>query len=188
MTFLQQFQYKCSHVKGKDNIVPEALGRRPYEVMCTEGDKVIDKFPDLDSVSPFIRDSFDLWEAIEHPEPSIPEVQEATVRDHTKVLTQDPPVISSPEVLRQPPLGHAPRPTPILKNQGVRPANLKATCPNKPPPVFPQDHDKLGSLLNPKDRLDSSISTVTISATNTRGEKLRNQLTTKAKFYSITLT
>ena len=47
VTFLQKYDYKPIYIRGRDNIIPDQLSRRPYKTTHTETDDAIDKFPDI---------------------------------------------------------------------------------------------------------------------------------------------
>ena len=48
---IQQYDFEVVHVKGKNNVVPDALSRRHYSRTKTSADAIIDQFPDLNMQS-----------------------------------------------------------------------------------------------------------------------------------------
>ena len=44
---IQQYDFEVVHVKGKDNVVPDALSRRHYNTTHTSADVLIDEYPSL---------------------------------------------------------------------------------------------------------------------------------------------
>ena len=126
ITFLQQFEYSIKHVKGKHNVVPDSLSRRPYDVTETKADEVIEQYPYLGAIS-----------ASTPPKSS----------DATNKLTFIYPLMPSDKQLR------------FVDEPEIIPPN--------PRNEFPQDHDKLGDLI------DSGQSPVYLSALTKTPSKIK---------------
>ena len=169
VTFIQQFQYKVSHVKGKDNVVPDAFSRYPYDVTHTGADKVIDQFPDLDGISPFVGTESDLIEAVHHPEIGALHIKEAKESKNVS-FNETPQIIPNNRQVEEPTVCGI-----DIHNSLIEPHTwtTSATTAGKIS-AFPQDHDKLSHFLNVE---QPSISVVSSSnQKQSRQEKLRTNL------------
>ena len=51
VTFLQGYNFTPYHIKGVNNVIPDCLSRRPYEITHTEADDKIDKYPEIMAIT-----------------------------------------------------------------------------------------------------------------------------------------
>ena len=103
--FLQEYKFKPYHIKGKDNVIPDALSRRHYDVTSTEVDEVIEQYPDLFTIHAKSNVTINSpSEAVINSQGTSPSANQGpyptpqvTMPDCNTIVTQDPDSMPSQE-------------------------------------------------------------------------------------------
>ena len=192
---LQGYSYKVHHIKGKLNIVPYVLSRRPYDTTHTKADDAIANFPDVTAITtpeksetPKLDDdssSFDMfgddvYQCEKHPpyESDLPLPERTTKVSFTSAHSH-PSIHKSKQQF--------PLKSIIKRTSGEIAINHSKRIPIKVEcSIFPHDHDNLSSLSFHDDSHHVSAITRSDSRRNRLAPKL--QATAKEPFNKSELT
>ena len=180
--FLQEYDFTPYHIKGKDNVIPDALSRRHYNHDHTKEDDVIDMYPDLYSINTDIpKDN----STLSTPPPiAITTNKTFDIQSQTPLTdpSPSPPVNNNPysdksplQTSSRPPIGKQTH-SPVISTTNYKPASLSLINTDIPKPTLTkpkQQHQPDAVVTAIK---IPSIAAISKATTNKRKAKLHPHL------------
>jgi len=179
VTFLQGFNFTPIYIKGKENIVPDALSRRHYDVTHTDADEVIENYPDISAINQINQQPIMIG-----PQPPKVTTNKQKHVSFAPGVTQDCiPILKSEfnECLARSDDNHDQAKS-VKCHAGTDPdanksaKSVTASVNKLPPPIFKEDVDKLSAYEPRSVRDNPSVNAISRAKINARRDKLQPDL------------